>query len=190
MESLWPCGRASERAIRSSEVRFLVRTQNFHLSHPFDKKKKIFLYFFTELKTYHFSYSIYQHDAIDIADPSSYAERLLHKFVIIDLVHRRVSVARWWSIGARNPKILGSVPHGDSEFFLHLTLVTRRKSIFLYFFTELKTYHLCSSIYKHDAIDIAGHVNFVIGMSHRRVSVARKVRYNSLFLSNEDYLIV
>ena len=53
-------------------------------------------------------------------------------------------------------------------------------------------------IYKHDAIDTADpssiqdacHVNFVIGMSHRRVSVARKVRYNSLFLSNEDYLIV
>ena len=33
-------------------------------------------------------------------------------------------------------------------------------------------------------------MNFVIGMSHRRVSVARKVRYNSLFLSNEDYLMV
>lgn len=49
MESLWPCGKASERGIRSSKVRFLVRTQNFHLSHPFDKKKKIFLYFFTEL---------------------------------------------------------------------------------------------------------------------------------------------
>ena len=29
------------------------------------------LYFFTELKTYHFSYSIYKHDAMDIADPSS-----------------------------------------------------------------------------------------------------------------------
>lgn len=51
---------------------------------------------------------------------------------------------------------------------------------------------------KHDAIDTADpssiqdtcHVNFAIGMSHRRVSVARKVRYNSLFLSNEDYLIV
>ena len=29
-----------------------------------------------------------------------------------------------------------------------------RSVIFLYFFTELRTYHLCS-IYKHDAIDIA-----------------------------------
>ena len=31
----------------------------------------IFLYFFTELKTYHFPYSIYKHAAIDITDPSS-----------------------------------------------------------------------------------------------------------------------
>ena len=34
------------------------------------------------------------------------------------------------------------------------TLVTRRKNIFPYFFTELLTYHLSYSIYKHDAIDI------------------------------------
>ena len=38
------------------------------------KKKKrkmfpVFLYFFTELKTYHLTYSIYKHDAIHIADP-------------------------------------------------------------------------------------------------------------------------
>ena len=38
--------------------------------------------------------------------------------------------------------------HGDSEFFLCPTLVTRRKDIFLYFFTELKTYHLSYSISK------------------------------------------
>ena len=29
----------------------------------------VFLYFFTELKTYHLTYSIYKHDVIDIADP-------------------------------------------------------------------------------------------------------------------------
>ena len=33
--------------------------------------KNILLYFFTELKTYHLSYSIDKHDAINIADPSS-----------------------------------------------------------------------------------------------------------------------
>ena len=32
--------------------------------------KNTFLYFFTGLKTYHLSYTIYKHDAINIADPS------------------------------------------------------------------------------------------------------------------------
>ena len=36
------------------------------------------------------------------------------------------------SVPIRNPKIWGSIPHGESEFFLCLTLVTRRKNIFLY----------------------------------------------------------
>ena len=38
--------------------------------------------------------------------------------------------------------------HGDLEFFVCPTLVTRRKDIFLYFFTELKTYHLSYYISK------------------------------------------
>ena len=33
------------------------------------------LYFFTELKTHHLSYSIYKHDAMDIADPSSLQDK-------------------------------------------------------------------------------------------------------------------
>ena len=41
-----PRGRASERGIRESEVRFLVMSQNF-----FFVPKNIFPYFFTELKT-------------------------------------------------------------------------------------------------------------------------------------------
>ena len=31
---------------------------------------------------------------------------------------------------ARNPKVRGSIPHGDSEFFLSPILVTRRKITF------------------------------------------------------------
>ena len=54
----------------------------------------------------------------------------------------------------RNPKVLGSFPHG-----FHMNFVT-----FFY------------SIYKHDAIDIADpssmqdacHMNFVIALAHRR----------------------
>ena len=54
------------------------------------------------------------------------------------------------------------------------------RSPMLYYFTELKTYHLFHSIHKNDAIDIANlsmqaacHMNFVIGLAHRRVSVAQ-----------------
>ena len=48
-----------------------------------------------------------------------------------------------------------------------------RENIFLYLFTELKTFHLSYSIYKHDAIDAgpssmqdACHMNFVIDLAH------------------------
>ena len=82
---------------------------------------------------------------------------------------------------ARNPKVWGSIPHGTSEFFHSLTLVTGRKKILFYFFTELKTHRLSRSIYKHYAIDIADpnsiqdacYMNFVIDLAHRRVSVAQ-----------------
>ena len=40
---------------------------SFHL---WQDEKNFFLYFLTELKTKHLSYSIYKHDAIDTADPS------------------------------------------------------------------------------------------------------------------------
>ena len=50
----------------------LVGTQNFFpLSHARDEAKNSFLCFFTELKNYHLSYSICEHDTIDIAGPSS-----------------------------------------------------------------------------------------------------------------------
>ena len=43
-----------------------------------------------------------------------------------------------YSIWAQNPKAWGSVPHGDSEFFLCPTLVTRWKKIFLYWMSVMK----------------------------------------------------
>ena len=73
--------------------------------------------------------------------------------------------------------------------FLHAR--DKTNDIFLYFFIELKTYHLSCSIYKHDAehddirdadaIDIvdlssmqdAYRVNFVIHLAHRRLCVAQ-----------------
>ena len=52
------------------------------------------LYFFTELKTYNLSYSIYKHDAMDIADPSSWQD-MCHMNFVIDLAHHSVSVVEW-----------------------------------------------------------------------------------------------
>ena len=47
-------------------------------------------------------------------------------------------------IGARNPKVWGSIPHGDSEFFLRPTLVIRRKTSFSRFLSILtRTWILC-----------------------------------------------
>ena len=53
--------------------------------------KNIFCFFFTELKTYHPSCSIYKHDAFDTADPSIMQDACY----ITDLAHYRVSVAQW-----------------------------------------------------------------------------------------------
>ena len=36
-----------------------------------------------------------------------------HMNFVTDLAHRGVSVAQWLSIGARNPKVWGSIPHGN-----------------------------------------------------------------------------
>ena len=57
--------------------------------------------------------------SIYIADLSSMKDAFDMNFVK-DLPHRGVSVAQW----------LEPIPHGDSEFFLYSTLVTRRKTSF------------------------------------------------------------
>ena len=64
-----------------------------------------------------------------------------HVNFIIDLARCRFSGAQWWSIVERNPKAWGSIPGGDTDFFLRPTL------FFIYFFAELKTYH--PSFYLH-----------------------------------------
>ena len=59
LESL--CGSVVEhRSAESEGLRFdsLWGLRIFSLSHARDKTKNIFLYFFTELKTYHLSYSV------------------------------------------------------------------------------------------------------------------------------------
>ena len=72
----------------------LVGTQNFFpLSHARDEAKNFFLCFFTELKNYYPSYSICEHDAIDIAGPSSMQDAC-HMNFVIDLAHCGISVAQ------------------------------------------------------------------------------------------------
>ena len=57
----WLSGNASERRIRTSEVRILLGTQNFfYASRSWQDEKHISLSL-TELKTYHLSYSIYKY---------------------------------------------------------------------------------------------------------------------------------
>ena len=72
---------------------------------------------------------------MDITDPSNMQDAC-HMNFVIDLAHR---------IRALNPKVWGSIPYGDSEFFVCPTLVT------LYFFLSPKTYHL-SYFYLHNPI--------------------------------------
>ena len=49
-------------------------TQNFFFVPRSWQDGNIFLYLFTELKTYHLSYTVYKNDAIDMANPNSMQE--------------------------------------------------------------------------------------------------------------------
>ena len=49
---------------------------------------------------------------------------------------------RNWTSDLQNLKVWGSIPHGDSEFFFVPCCWKNQILSFLYFFTELKTYHL------------------------------------------------
>ena len=47
------------------------------------------------------------------------------------------------TFGFHAPKVRGSIPQRDSEFFFFVPHLRKdEKNIFLYFFTKLKTYHL------------------------------------------------
>ena len=69
-------------------------TQNFFFipqSWQDEKHSSLFLY---RAQNLHLSYSIYKHDAINIADPNSMQD-MCHMNFVIDLTHNRVSVAQW-----------------------------------------------------------------------------------------------
>ena len=77
---------------KNSESSWGLRT--FSLSHARDKTKKHLTLFLHRAQNLPSLFSIYKHDAIDIADPSSMQDAC-HMNFVIDLAHRGVSVAQW-----------------------------------------------------------------------------------------------
>ena len=64
----------------------------FFVPHSWQDKKQLSIYQAQNLPS--LKYSIYKHDATDIADPSSIKE-VCHMKFITDLAYHRVSVAQW-----------------------------------------------------------------------------------------------
>ena len=188
MESPWLSGRASERRIWRSEVGFLMGTQNFfiffHLGPMLVTRWKIS--FFISLPSSKLTISlisIYKHYAIDIADPSSMLDAC-HTNFVIDLAHRGVSVARCRASEHRIQSLrfdsLWGLRIFSFFFFICPTLVSRWKTSSFISLPSSKLIVSLISIFKHYAIDIADpssmldacHMNFVIDLTHRGVSVA------------------
>ena len=147
MESLWLSGRASERRIRRSEVGFLMGTQNFFIFFPLlvTRRKTSFFISLPSSKLTISLISIYKHNAVDIADPSSMLDTC-HTNFVIDLTHRGVYVAQCRASEGRIGRSEVRFPMGTqnfSFFIFHLShTCVKMKNIFLFFLTELKTYRL------------------------------------------------
>ena len=84
--------------------------------------------------------SFYEHDAIDIADPSSMQDAC-HMNFVIDLAYREVSgsVVEHWNAESEGLRFDSS--WGLRNFSLSHAR-DKTKNILLYFFTKLRTYHL------------------------------------------------
>ena len=80
-------------------------------------------------ETYHISYSIYKHDAIDIAYPSSMQD-VCHMNFVLDLAHRSLCGSVVEHRNAETEGLRFDSSWGLGEFFLCPTLVTRRKTYF------------------------------------------------------------
>ena len=112
-------------------------TQNVSLSHARDKTKNIFLYSFTELKAYSLSRHIARMHSMQDAR---------HMNFVIDLVHRRVcfSVVEHRSAESKGLRFVSS---WRLRIFSISHARDKTANIFLYFFTEIKTYPPSYSIY-------------------------------------------
>ena len=121
-----------------------------------DKTENNFLYFFTELKTSHLFYSIYKHDANDIAYPSSN-----HRMrVIYVLRNGPCSPSTLCGSAEEHRSAKSDGLKSDSSWGLRIVSLShareKTKDIFLYFFTELKTIYLSYSIYDTHSLHLAG----------------------------------
>ena len=150
MESLWLSGRASERRIRRSEVGFPMGTQNFFIFFSLGpmlvtRRKTSFFISLPSSKLTISLISIYKHNAIDIADPSSMLDAC-HTNFVIDLARRGVSVAWCRALEHRIRRSeVGFLVRTQNFFifFFHLShTCVETKNIFLFFLTKLKTYRL------------------------------------------------
>ena len=115
-----------------------------------------FLYFFTELKTSHLSYSIYKHDANDIAYPSSN-----HRMrVIYELRNGPCSPSTLCGSAEEHRSAKSDGLKSDSSWGLRIVSLShareKTKNIFLYFFTELKTTYLSYSINDTHSLHLPG----------------------------------
>ena len=126
------------------------------LSHAGDRTENNFLYFFTELKTSHLSYSIYKHDANDIAYPSSN-----HRMrIIYELRNGPCSPSTLSGSAEEHRSAKSDGLKSDSSWGLRIVSLShareKTKDIFFYFFTELKTIYLSYSIYDTHSLHLAG----------------------------------
>ena len=125
-------------------------TQNVSLSHARDKTKNIFLYSFTELKAYSLSRHIVRMHSMQDA---------CHMNFVIDLVHRRVcfSVVEHRSAESKGLRFVSS---WRLRIFSISHARDKTANIFLYFFTQIKTYTLSYSIYMQFFISCLGLATF------------------------------
>ena len=128
----------SESNVRPSNT--LQGLRFVSLSHAGDKTENNFLFFFTELKTSHLFYSIYKHDANDIAYPSSN-----HRMrVIYELRNGPCSPSTLCGSAEEHRSAKSDGLKSDSSWGLRFVSLShareKTKDIFLYFFTDLKLF--------------------------------------------------
>ena len=144
----------------------------FTLSHARDKTKNIFLFSFTELKAYSPSRHIYKTLLILVRMHSMQDAR--HMNFVIDLVHREVcfSVVEHRSAESKGLRFVSS---WRLRIFSISHARDKTANIFLYFFTEIKTYSPSYSIYMQFFLFLAPFFQFDIVNIHLYWSLILKL---------------